>query len=88
MATSPDGPIHSAKRCSARDWYSRPRQRAHSAQAASRIISMPSPAITRNDQNTTVALGRSSRGYDFRPGNWPSQLCVRIRLPRRGTLSA
>ena len=40
--------------------------------------------MTRKVQNTMVELGRSSAWKSFRPGILPSQLCVRIRLPRRG----
>ena len=53
-------------------------------QAPSRIISTPSPTLMQKDQNITATGRRSSRGNSFSPENWQSQLCVRIRLPRRG----
>ncbi|MNV80046.1 hypothetical protein D3C71_1736250 [compost metagenome] len=45
---------------------------------------MPSPAMTRKLQKTTVALGRSSFGKLLSAGICLSRLWVRIRLPRYG----
>ncbi|MNV75940.1 hypothetical protein D3C71_1692670 [compost metagenome] len=67
-ASSPDGPIHRMKYRKGRDWYSPPRQRSHRLHTPARIISMPSATMMRNDQNTTVELGRSSGGKDFSAG--------------------
>ncbi|MNN97336.1 hypothetical protein D3C81_2164820 [compost metagenome] len=61
-AMSPDGPMHITSRRNGRELYSPPRQRSHRLHRPQRIISMPRPTITRNDQNTTVEFGRSSFG--------------------------
>ena len=59
----------------------KPPSRSSRLQAPSRIISTPSPTLMREDQDTTATGGRSSRWNSFSPAKWPSQLCVRIRLP-------
>lgn len=82
IAIRPDGPIHRAKRRNGREWYSRSPRRSHRASTPSSSINMPSPAIRRNDQNTTVEFGRSSGANSFNAGTCLSRLWVRIRLPR------
>ncbi len=42
------------------------------------------PTITRNDQNTIAAFGRSAFGHAFRPLTSPFQSWVRMRLPSFG----
>ncbi len=87
IAIRPDGPIHRAKRRNGREWYSRSPRRSHRASTPSSSINMPSPAIRRNDQNTTVEFGRSSGANSFNAGTCLSRLWVRIRLPRAGISS-
>ena len=66
------------------DSNSQPRHHAHSEASVSSSISTPSPTITRNAQNTGATGGRSVAGTAVSGWIVPSQLWVRIRLPRRG----
>ena len=84
MATRPLGPIHRAQRRNRRERHRVPRQRSHALQMPSAIISMPSPAMMRKDQNTTAEGGRSRGANSFKAGIVPFQSCARIRPPRRG----
>ena len=61
MAISPEGPIHSAKRCSARI-RTAGRASASTAPRSPARSSGPNPTMTRKDQNTTGTLGRSAAG--------------------------
>ncbi|MNT88946.1 hypothetical protein D3C72_2295840 [compost metagenome] len=63
------------------------RLRSHRLHRPTKIINMPRPTMIRNDQNTTVELGRSSFGNSFIAGTCLSRLWVRIRLPRAGISS-
>ena len=47
-------------------------------------MSVPRPTITRNVQNTTVELGRSSGANSFKPGMWPSQLMGQNQAAENG----
>ncbi|MCY1409462.1 hypothetical protein D9M71_248130 [compost metagenome] len=62
--------------------------RNHRLQSPVRIISMPRPTMTRNDQKTMVELGRSSLGNSLSAGTCLSRLWVRMILPRYGISTA
>ncbi|MNP42083.1 hypothetical protein D3C76_1358210 [compost metagenome] len=82
MAIRPEGPIHKVRYKKGRDWYRVPRLRSHKLHKPVRIISMPRPTMTRNDQKTMVELGRSSLGNSLSAGTCLSRLWVRMMLPR------
>ena len=66
-ATNPAGPISIANRCTNRDSYRVPRQRAQRLNRPRPNIRKPMPTMMRNDQKVIGTGGQFSRGTVSRP---------------------